>query len=817
MEFGILGPLEVRHGGRPVALGGGKLRALLAIFVLHANEPISAERLASALWGDEAPVGAVGTVRAYVSRLRRTLDAATGGRSADVIVTRPRGYRLVLDLECLDAHRFERLLAEGRKALAEDQPQRAISALEEALSLWRGRPLDDLAYERFLQDEISRLEGLYVAALEELVDAKLALGRHTEVVEQLETLISGHPYRERLWAQLMLALYRCNRQADALQAYRDARHLLVDALGIEPGQRLRDIERGILAQDPALAVPAMATKVGEGRRNGPRPAGAPATRLVPAPPTVTIGREAERSAIANLLRREETRLVTLTGPGGVGKTRLAIEITRLLQAEFRDGAWFVSLAAAANAEQAARTIVHAIGATSLPGQPPREAIERFLTSRSMLLVLDNFEHLLPAAPLVGDLLAACEQLVVLTTSRQALRLQAERCYPVAPLMVPARTDAAAVSGAAASALFLERARSHDPGFELTEDNAGAIAEICRRLDGLPLAIELAAARTTVLDPRELSTRLTRALDVLGAGPSDAPNRQRTLRATIEWSHRLLTPSEAAIFARFGVFAGGATLDAIEAVTGADLDTLQGLVEKQLLQRHRNGAHARFVMLETVREFALERLGSGRREAESRRRHCLHYLDLAERSEPELFTGREPGWLVRLAAEVDNLRAAFDWGLANEPALALRLAGLLMWFWDIANRVDEGLRWTMAALDAVGEHGSLDDRARARRAELYFMTGKGFGYAFDGSLEAMRVRALEAVALSRQAADPAGIADSLLHLGYLEYVEPLPHPRWRALADEALDLAREAGDARLAARALMHRAHPVPERRRGGDR
>jgi predicted ATPase/DNA-binding SARP family transcriptional activator len=799
MDFRILGPLQVLDGGRDVAPPGSKRRALLALLLMHPNETLSTEQLIDELWGESPPATAGRTVQAHVSRLRKALRAGADNGSGGEIVTRQHGYELRLDPERLDAHRFERLVVEGRRELAEGRPEAAARAFEAALSEWRGAPLADLGNQPFAQYEVARLEDLRMAALERLTDAKLALGRHAELVGQLEALIGEHPYRERFRGQLMLALYRCDRQADALQAYQDARRTLVEELGIEPGERLRELEAAILAQDSALAL-----KVVEPAE--PRP-----SRLPPLP-TRTLGRDHDREAVSALLHRAHVRLVTLTGPGGVGKTRLAVEVARRLEPELRDGAWFVSLAATAKPEHVPGAVAGALGATPLEGETDKQAVERFLGPKQGLVVLDNLEHLLPAAPLLSDILAAAEGIMLLATSREALRLQGEQRYTVDPLQVPSRADPADVERAAAGALFVERASSTDSTFELTADNAGAVAEICRHLDGLPLAIELAAARTTMLEPDELNARLAGALDLLGEGPRDAPDRQRTLRATIDWSHELLDASEAQAFARFAVFAGGATVEAAQAVTGAGLDELQGLVDKQLLLRRQGSSPvARLMMLETVREYAGEQLATDPGVAEVRERHCRHYLALVERAEPALFTRDEAVWLARLDAEVDNVRAALGWSVDHgDSGYALGLAGRLNRFWEIRRRFAEGLEWLDAALDAAGRDASVGDRARALRAQVYLLVEQGAAYDARGLLSPTRVLAAEALDLSRQAADPAGVADALLALASLEMAESHPQMRRLALAEEALICAREAHDDRLEALALFERAmalHP----------
>ena len=499
------------ENGRVLALGRGRQRALLGMLLLRANEVVAQDVLIDALWGESPPPTALTALHGYVSRLRRLLDD-------DRVQTRPPGYALRVDHDELDLHRFQRLLGQER--------------YEEALALWRGPPLSDLAFESFAQGDIARLEELRLVALERRFERELAEGRHVDLVGRLAAALREHPLREHLTAQLMLALYRAGRQADALAAFQEARSRLVEELGLEPGEELKTLQRQILDHDPALdlATPAR-------RRTS-----------LPASPSSFVGRMRELEHLRELLRRPGPRLLTLTGAGGTGKTRLALEVARRLEGDFVDGACFVPLAGVGDGELVAPAIAQAFELRPGPGQSIAEVLKAFVRERDLLLILDNFEHLLEAAPIVSDLLAAAPELTVLATSRTYLNLYGESEYAVPPLALPDPRSGPGLDALAeveAISLFVERARAARTDFALTTGNAGAIAAICARLDGLPLAIELAAARIRALAPAEILARLERRLELLTGGPRDVHARQRTLRDTLRWSYDLLPESRAA--------------------------------------------------------------------------------------------------------------------------------------------------------------------------------------------------------------------------------------------------------------------------------
>jgi predicted ATPase/class 3 adenylate cyclase len=501
---------------------------------------------------------------------------------------------------------------------------------------------------------------------------------------------------------------------------------------------------------------------------------------LPRLPNATIGREPDVRAVLEWLHAEKVRLLTFTGPGGVGKTRLVIESARCLAPDFADGACFAELASVSKPRNLASAIARALGAPIGEGEPPKTALLRFLGYRHLLLVLDNFEHLLVGAPLIGELLAESPGLTVLVTSREPTRLAAERRYLVRPLEVPARATGAAAAELelyGAVAMFLDRARARDPDCDLNAATAPHVVEICRRLDGLPLAIELAAAWVGLLSVAEIVARLGIDPALLSEGSRDAPARQTTLRATLDWSYRLLTADERDAFAALAVFAGGATLDAAEAVTQATLRSLDGLVAKSLVMR-RDG---RLVMLQTIREYALDRLGEGRRGDEVRGRHAVHYLGLARGLAPDALVGR-PDATHHLEAETDNLRAAVAWTAEHAPAVHVELLITLGDYWWLPSLRADGRAWIDAAVRA---HGSSMPPERAARLVL------ARAFLLDPNDPERPPCAREALARFEELGDPVGETKAL---GLLSEAETM-HAQWttaNALAERAVERARTTG-------------------------
>jgi predicted ATPase/DNA-binding winged helix-turn-helix (wHTH) protein len=762
----------VRRRGEEIPIPGGNQRKVLLALALEPNRSVSREHLIDALWGERPPARAKNALQVHVSGLRDALEA--GVDRGAVLATTPTGYQLNAPEETIDSRRFEQLAAEGRAALFAEDAELAARRLSEAEALWRGPALMDVVYAEFAAHEAARLEELRLSTFEDLADAELALGRHEQLIPRLHAFIAAQPLRERARAQLMLALYRDGRQSDALAEYRAARETLVDEIGIEPGPALQALERAILVQDESLAAAA---------------AGAPAERPLelPASPTPLLGRERELTEAADLLRSGDARLLTLTGPGGIGKTRLATEIARRLASEERRGAVFVDLSHLSDPGLVAPTIANVLR-VSAGGRPVEEALADHLAAEPPLIVLDNFEQLTEAAPLLGRLLTSCSDLQLLVTSRAVLHLTGEHEFPVGPLALPAETDdEKAARAAPAVALFVARAQAAKRDFELTAENVADVVALCAALDALPLAIELAAARVKILTPAELLARFGKRLE-LPAAVQDAPERHRTLRAAIDSSYDLLDDGERRLFGRLSVFVGGWTLAAGEAVCGGDggddvLPLLGSLVDKSLVVDMRSHER-RFTMLQIVREYAVERLGDAGEEEDLRIRHAAYFAGVAEEGEPELNGPSQDVWAARLDAERDNFRAALSFTLESGDGLtALRLAGALRRLWQLHADFSEGRAGLEAALAAAPD-APLVSRAKA-------LNGLGVLAAEDGDIEAAEQAFEASLEVAGELDDDERRMAVLTNLGNIAFFRQ-DFDRARDLYDEGGRLAIKLG-------------------------
>jgi len=805
---GLLGPVELGPAGGVMApVAQPRLRVLLGLLGVAAGRVVSAEALVDGVWGEEWSPRREQNLHALVYQLRRRLAGlepeAGPGRGGSRLVRAGAGYRLAVGPGELDVAAFTESAGRGQAAVRAGDAAAARELLGQALGWWRGAALADAApLCPRLAGEAARLEEARLAVIEQRIGCDLALGRHAEVAGELAGLVAEFPLRERLAALLMTALYRSGRRGEALAAYDRARRVLAAELGLDPGPELAGLQTQVLTDDPALAAPAAVPGT-----LAPAAAAMAAAEVVPgqlpAQLTSVVGRDRELRQVAGLLERD--RLVTLAGPGGVGKTRLAVLVAGRLLPQFGDGVFFVPLAPVRDPGMVPSAIAAVLGVKEGPGLPAAAALEEQLRDRRSLLVLDNFEHLLLAAPVVSRLLAAAPQVKALVTSRTLLRVYGEREYAVAPLPVPdpQQTTVAQVAACPAVQLFLDRAAMARPGFGLSAGSATAVAEICRRLDGLPLAIELAAARLRVLSPGELLGRLGRRL-TLEATARDLPERQQTLRATIDWSHQLLDADQARLFAHLSVFAGGWTRQAAEQVCGEGLrvqvlDGLQSLVEHSLVQRVTSGGdELRFDMLETIREYARERLDATGVAADLARRHARYFLQLAQDAEPNL-TGPQAGrWLGTLRAETGNLRSALRWATdrGDPPAVetGLRMAAYLWRFWQQTGALREAAQW-LEDLLARGTDPSI------RPAQATALIAAGSIAYWQADLGRARDLYQQAVELYRALGDRPGTADALSNLASVPMMTG-DLPLARRLAGQARDMWQDLGDDWQAALATL---------------
>jgi predicted ATPase/DNA-binding SARP family transcriptional activator len=945
MEFRVLGPLEVRRDGKPLALGGAKQRALLAILLTQANHVVGLERLAELLWGPEPPPTSDHIIEVYVSQLRRALEP--GGAPYRILVRKPSGYLLQVAEDELDSANFQARVDKARHMA----PDEAAAELTHALSLWRGPALADFAGESFALGEAARLNELRLHAVEERLEAELALGWHDRLIGELQSLVEENPLRERLCGQLMLALYRSGRQAEASDLYQRTRQRLVDELGMEPGPSLQSLLKRILQQHSSLAASAgtaalpagtvafmltdlegstrrwehhpaamrraMAThdevlgrlvgahggkQVESGREGdsvfaaftratdavacavevqrefaaqdwpdgadlhirvaihsgeaelrsahyygpavyrcarilvtgygdqvllsqathnlvvdampegatlrdlgshrlrdlerperifqlvapGLRPSFPPLKSLdprrqnLPIAATRFIGREDDLEAIKR--RLAANRMVTLTGAGGTGKTRLALQAAADLIDDYRDGAWLVELAALSEPELVPQTAAEALGVREEAGRPVIKTLCDWLGDKNLLLVLDNCEHLVqPVVRLADRLLRECPGVRLLATSRAALRVNGEAILRVGPL-----PEAEAVI------LFAERSAAVQPSFRLNEDNAQSVAGICRRVEGIPLAVELAAGRARMMAPAEILIRLQDSFALLAGGSLSADSRHETLKAAMDWSYWLLDEDEKLLLRQLSVFAGGFTLDAAEAVCTAGetepvVELVGQLVDKSLVTPHETGeSPTRYAVLETVREYGRERLIEHGELAQAQRRHSTYFVQLAEAARPRLSGPQRTDWQQRLSSEMDNLRAVFDNSAVLPADLIVRLAAALVDFWDSRGDYSEGRAHLEAALQ-------LSPKPTSSRAHV--LLGLALMTGAQGDLSTESAYCEQSLLLFRKLKDREGEAASLQQLGQIA-IQQEDYGRARSFLSEALDIATDGGFQRI---------------------
>ncbi len=682
MRFGVLGPVTAwTDAGEPVTIQGLKVRALLADLLVHEGRPVPADRLIYDLWGDDLPGNPSGTLSAKVSQLRRAFEDAEPGSRA-LVKSGPAGYSLTVDSSSYDALTFADRVAAGQ--------------LGEALALWRGPAYADFADEAFVETAVARLNEQRLTTLETHYEERV-----DHPVSELATLVAEHPLRERLRASHMRALYRSGRQSEALESYEDLRRLLADELGLDPSPELVALQQSILTQE----LP--------NRRSN-----------LPAQLTELIGRDEALADVGSCLA--SSRLVTLTGPGGVGKTRLALAAAADVAERFSDGVVLVELAAVTPEALSVRSslmdaVQVALDVREIAG-PADTMVERLAAVMgSRLLVLDNCEQVVSeVADLADRLLAAAPGLRVLATSREPLSLAGEVVWTVPTLDVPSRDAGADAAGeSSAVQLFVARASAASRGFTLSDDTAADVSVLCRRLDGIPLALELAATRVRALGVRGLVARLDDRFRLLATGHRGAAPRQQTLLAMIDWSWELLGPDEQAVLRRLAVHADGCTPEAASVVCaepGVDvLDVLVRLVDRSLVVPVQGSDGPRYRLLESVAAYCLEKLRVEDELESVQQRHLEYYTSFAEEARPHLYGGEQSRWLLLLDEDAANLRTALDRAVATEQMqVAERLVDALAWYWHLRGRIAEALR----SLEAVP--GSA--RAGAWRAGFMYMQG-----------------------------------------------------------------------------------------------
>ena len=708
MQIGVLGSFEVRTDDGTLAdVPGARLRALLIALALQPGRVVSKAALIDWIWGEHAPADAANALQRLASRLRKALP---GG----VVEGQTGGYRLAVAPDAVDALRFERLVGQAR----DEEASRRVGLLRAALALWRGAALQDVGLEdsAAFDAAVTRLERLRLTAMEDRFDAEVSLSGGADLVPELTDLVAAHPVRERLVGALMRALIAAGRKTEALLVYERAREALADALGADPSPELS-----------ALHVALLRGEVGQREENR--------KTNVRAELTSFIGRDADVAVVRELIA--EHRLTTLVGPGGAGKTRLATEAARTLLGDVPDGVWLVELATIGADGDVAQAALTGLGLrdTLLGAAQSADLADGLIAAirdRQALLILDNCEHLIEAAAKFADrVLGECRLLRILATSREPLGITGEALWLVEPLALPAGATPGEIESAAAVRLLRDRASAVRRDLGSDDHTLATMARVCRTLDGMPLAIELAAARLRTMSIDQLANRLDDRFRLLTSGSRTALPRHKTLRAVVDWSWELLTDAERMVLRRLSVFSGGASLDAAERVCAGDavgpedmLELLTSLAEKSLLVAEGDGA-PRYRLLGTIKEYAAQRLAEAGESDLARRAHLAYLIELTETAEPHLRRAEQLEWFAALAAEHDNIGAAMRGAVAaGEAQAAMRLAASAGWYWWLSGHRTEGIELILAA---IGTPGDVTDDVRAMAyalVVLFVTSGRG---------------------------------------------------------------------------------------------
>lgn len=775
LELRVLGPVAAARGGHPTDLGGARQRALLAALVVAHPHSVSAERLLAQVWHDmDQPK--LSSLHVAISKLRDVLSPDRARRTDGVLVRDGARYALAVDPETIDAVRFENLIRDA-DTVAATAPDVAVERYRQALALWNGSAYADIAGAEFTAPEVTRLTARYLEARTSMLSVELERGRYGEVAVQAQTLVAEYPLDEKVWEIMVLAQYWAGRQSDALASLRRIRTILDDELGIDPGVGLRELEAAVLAQSVEPAPPPVPPS---------RPPGGRASNL-PTPRTRLVGRERDVESVDALLGT--ALLVTLVGPGGVGKTRLAIEVCRR-RADV-DGPWLVDLGAVTDGVLVASAVASVLG---LPGVGTSEHLAGVLAGRKIALILDNCEHVVAeAADLAAALLAQCPQVQVLATSREPLDVDGEVVVDVAPLDPDAAIE-----------LFAARAGGVVAGWSVDEFNAAAVRIICTELDGIPLGIELAAAQLRMLSEQQIADGLADRFTLLRGGSRSAPPRQRRLVDTIDWSYRLLDDDQARVLRQVAVFAESFDLDGAAVVTGvasavAVVEPLTALVRRSLLKVLPGTSPRRYRMLQTIKQFALAQTDPEESER-TRATYREHVRGRVAAGRNGLYGSGSADIMREFDADEAEHRAAMASALvAGNPQYVLEVAGGLYWFWYRRGRLGEGLGFLHAALDGTGAAGEPPDpeataRALSGVASLTYLTGNAAGAA-----EAAR----RAIALWEEAGDAGEAARAAAWLAYFRSMQG-DHEQAVTLARRSAERARQtrSGVAEADARMIL---------------